>query len=156
VGKFTSLLSVCRLTQEEVNLTHKEEAMQRKHFLLLASMALVIAMAGFLVVPHVLFTQGRSSVTKQAKLTRIAKKWKVDPIHASQGEVVAWSDSTSDLYFHFMDATLFGVETQTLKQGSTLTLTVQTAKNGAYNYAIFRTADSTYVTGNSPPTIIIP
>jgi len=131
--------------------------MKRQRFLSLVAMALVIAMAGFFFAPRVLFTQGRRSLQKEAKFTKISnKKWKVDPIHASQNDAVAWSDSTSDLYFHFMNATLFGVETQTLKKGNTLTLTVQTANNGTYHYAIFRTADSTYVTGNSPPTIIIP
>lgn len=131
--------------------------MKRQRFLSLVAMALLIAVAGLFVDPSVLFTQGRRSGQKQAKFTKINnKRWKVDPIHASQNDVVAWSDSTSDLYFHFMNATLFGVETQTLKQGNTLTLTVQTASHGTYHYAIFRTADSTYVTGNSPPAIIIP
>ena len=145
------------LTPKEVNLTREEGKMKRKRILLLAAMALVLSVASFLVAPPVLFTQGRRSVKKEAKFTKVAnKKWRVDPVHASQNDEVAWSDSTSDLYFQFMNATLFGVETQTLKKGNTLTLTVQTAVNGAYHYAIFRTADSTYVIGNSPPTIIIP
>jgi hypothetical protein len=131
--------------------------MKRQRFLSLVAMALLIAVAVLFVDPRVLFTQGKRSAAKQARFTKISnKKWKVDPIHASQNDVVTWSDSTSDLYFHFMNATLFGVETQTLKKDSTLALTIKIANHGTYYYAIFRTADSTYVTGSSPPAIIIP
>ncbi len=131
--------------------------MKSQRFWLPAAMALMVAVAGFLVAPRVLFTQSKKSVKKEAKFSKIGKKTKVDPIHAAAGDTLAWSDPTSDLYFYFMDATLFGVETQALKKGGTLNLTVQlAAKNGTYDYAIFRLADSTFVIGNSPPTIIIP
>jgi len=132
--------------------------MKSKRFLGFASIVLMVLIGGFLVAPHELLTEVIGNpVTKKAKFTKVGnKKWKADPIHASQNDAVAWSDSTSDLYIQFMDATLFGVDTQTLKKGNTLTLTVRIAKNGTYPYAIFRTADSTFVTGDSPPIIIIP
>jgi len=129
--------------------------MKRKHFLSVALMALVIAVVGFLVAPRALFTQGKKA-KKEAKFSKVGNKTKVDLMHAAQGDTIAWSDPTSDLYFQFMDATLFGVETQTLKKGNTLSLTVKTAKEGTYDYAIFHIADSTFVISNSPPKIIIP
>lgn len=131
--------------------------MKRKRFWLLAVMALVIAAAGFLVAPRAQFAQSKKSVKKEARFSKVGKKTKVDLMHATPGDTLTWSDPASDLYFYFMDATLLGVETQTLKKGSTLNLMVQSAaKNGTYNYAIFRLADSTFVIGNTPPTIIIP
>jgi len=130
--------------------------MKRKRFLSVALMAVVIAVAGFLVAPPALFTQGKKFVKKGAKFSKVGKTRKVDLLHAAQGDTVTWSDPTSDLYFQFMDATLFGVETQTLKKGNTLALTVKTAQNGTYEYAIFHIADSTFVISNSPPKIVIP
>jgi len=132
--------------------------MKPRRFRLLASMALAITVAGFLLAPPALLTQaGPKPEKKKAKFSKAGKKTKVDRIHAARGDTVAWSDPTSDLYFQFMDASLFGVETRTVKKGSTLSLTVQAAaKNGTYHYAIFRLADSTFVIGGSPPSVIIP
>jgi plastocyanin len=142
---------------EDVDLTRKEDTMERKRFLLLAAMVLVISLVAFLVAPHELFTAAlQSSVSKHnAAMKKVDKKWKVDKITAKKGDDVMWSASDSDLYFQFMDSTLFGEYTYTLKKPKTLTLKVKGA-SGTYKYAIFRIADSTYVEGNSPPTIIIP
>ncbi len=131
--------------------------MERKRFFWLAATVLMIAVAGFLTAPPAQFAQGKKFVRKHAKFSKVGKKSKIDALHAAAGDTLTWSDPTSDLYFYFMDATLLGVETQSLKKGATLNLIVQpAAKDGAYDYAIFRLADSTFVTGNSPPKIIIP
>lgn len=123
---------------------------------ILAAMTLLIVVAAFLVAPHALYTQSAKAIKKSANFSKDGKKTKVATLHATQGDTITWSDPTSDLYFQFMDETLFGVETQTLTKGKTLTLTVKTEKNGTYEYAIFRMADSSFVVGNSPPKIVIP
>ncbi len=130
--------------------------MKRKRFLLLAATALVISVAGFLAVPHQVFTEAMQVKTHSAAIKKVdKKKWKVDKITAKKDDVVAWSSSTSDLYFQFMDDVLFGEYTYTVKKSQTLALKVKGA-SGTYKYAIFNMADSTYITGDSPPTIIIP
>lgn len=117
----------------------------------------VLVFAVVLVSPDALFTQGKQGAKKAAKFSKAGKATKIESLSAAEGDTLTWSDSSSDLYFHFMEASLLGVETQVLKKGETLSLVVQVgAKKGSYGYAIFRLDDLTFVTGNSPPTIIIP
>lgn len=124
---------------------------------LLYAMVMLIAIAGVLGSPNLLLAQGKQGAKKAAKFSKAGKATKIETLSAAEGDTLTWSDSTSDLYFHFMDASLLGVETEFLKKGDTLSLVVQAAaKKGTYSYAIFRLADLTFVTGNSPPTIIIP
>jgi len=129
--------------------------MKRKRFLLLAATALVISVAGFLAAPHEVFTEAMQVKKHSAVIKKADKKWKVDKITAKKGDDVTWSSSNSDLYFQFMDATLFGEYNYTVKKSETLALKVKGA-SGTYKYAIFNMADSTYITGDSPPTIIVP
>ncbi|MDZ7292004.1 MAG: hypothetical protein ONB44_19560 [candidate division KSB1 bacterium] len=131
--------------------------MERKRFFVVASIALMISVIFYLVAPEELFTGAPQGVASKHKavIKKAGKKWKIDKITAKKGDDVIWSASDSDLYFQFMDSTLFGEYTYTLKKTDTLVLKVKGA-SGIYKYAIFRTADSTYVEGNSPPTIIIP
>jgi len=130
--------------------------MKRKRSWLLFVLAAMIAASGFFLTPAAVFTKAlpQQAAKHKGNFRKSGKKWKIDKIQAKKGEEVSWSAVESDLYFQFMDSTLFGEYTYTLKKPNTLTLVVKGAK-GTYPYAIFRTADSTYVTGNSPPTVII-
>jgi len=118
---------------------------------------MIIMMAGTIVISLDSFNNAvAGSKEKQAKFKKSGNKWKIDPIHASETDVVMWTDSSSDLYFQFMDDSLFGVETATLAKGDTLSLTVKTKKHGIYVYSIFRIADLSFITSDSPPKIIVP
>lgn len=125
---------------------------------LLTAVFLLLALILPLLVPSQLFTQSaRKPVKKNAIFSKEGKKTRVAGIQVAQGDTISWSDPGSDLYFQFMDSTLVGGYTYVLKKGDPpLTLTVKTAKTGTYQYAIFRSADNSFVVGNSPPVIIIP
>jgi len=123
---------------------------------MLAAMVMLIVVTAFLAAPHALYTQSARAIKKSAHFSKDGKKTKVAALHATQGDTITWSDPTSDLYFQFMDETLFGVETGNVQKGKTLSLAVKTARNGTYEYSIFRMADSSFVVGNSPPKIVIP
>lgn len=127
--------------------------MKRKDSLILLSIFAIFILAGLL--PDIIRAQGNAQ-RKQARFDKAGNRWKIRAIHASKDDIVTWTDAGSDLYFHFMDDSVFGVETQFVSKGDTLKLAVKTTKNGVYPYAIFRTADSSFVTGDSPPKIIIP
>ncbi len=127
--------------------------MKSKSFFGITAIASMVLMGGFLLAPHELLTQSPQS-RHNASIRKIGKKWKIDKVIAKKGDDVSWSASASDLYFQFMDSTLFGEYNYTLKKPMNLTLKVKGA-SGTYRYAIFNLADSTFVTGDSPPTIII-
>jgi len=130
--------------------------MELKRRSLSAAIALMILTTGLLVAPPMLFTKAMQNPGKKHKPTiqKVGKKWKVSKVKAKKNDEVTWSATDSDLYFQFMDSTLFGEYTYKLKKPATLTLKVKGA-SGTYRYAIFRLADSSYVEGDSPPTIII-
>jgi len=131
-----------------------EGMMKSKRFLGITAIASIVLIGGFLLAPHELFTQSQQT-QHNTSIRKIGKKWKIDKVIAKKGDDVSWSASSTDLYFQFMDSTLFGEYNYTLKRPMNLTLKVKGA-SGTYRYSIFNIADSTFVTGNSPPTIIIP
>lgn len=100
----------------------------------------------------------------RVSIKKMNNKWKsVDARDSSKtavkcrvGEKVIWDAEESDLYFQFMDETLFGVYTTSIKRGDSLTLTVDSrAKRGTHPYAVFCLSDKEFAEGNSPPKIII-
>jgi hypothetical protein len=121
----------------------------------LTAVIMAILIATFAFVPDQLWSQGARK-KHQAELSKVAlKKWRIKRITAGKGDEVSWSATDSDLYFQFTDDKLFGEYHYTLRKQNTLTLEVKGNK-GTYFYSIFSIADSAYVEGNSPPTIIIP
>lgn len=130
--------------------------MRLKRLLLPAVLALLFAAAGFFVAPPELFTEVMPQAANKhnAAITKAGKDWKVGKVTAKKDEEVTWSAADSDLYFQFMDSTLFGAYNYTLKKSHTLTLKVK-GSSGVYPYAIFHLTDLAFIKGNSPPTIII-
>jgi len=95
---------------------------------------------------------------------KLAKKWKVhDPadnrktkVHAKKGEQITWVAGTSDIYFQFPDASLFGEYTLMLEKGQKMSLKVrQNAKSGIHSYAAVCLDDKCFAEGDSPPEIIV-
>jgi hypothetical protein len=130
--------------------------MKKKRFWLVASIVLMILIGGSLVVPYQLLTQVPQNPGNRhsAMMKKIGKKWRANRITAKRDEEISWSFQGADLYFQFMDSTLFGQYNYHLQKNGTLTLKVKGA-SGTYPYAIFNMADSSFVMGDSAPTIII-
>jgi len=53
-------------------------------------------------------------------------------VKARVGEKVVWDAEGSDLYFQFVDETLFGMYTTSIKRGDSLTLTVDSRAKKAH------------------------
>jgi hypothetical protein len=121
-----------------------------------AAIVVMMAVAGSLVAPLELFTAvaQRPMGKHNALMSKVGKKWRVGTLTMKKDDEVTWSATDSDLYFQFMDSTLFGEYTYVVKKANSLTLKVK-GTSGTHRYAIFRTEDLSYVEGNSPPTIII-
>ena len=106
------------------------------------------------------------SLKKEHKVSfnKLNKKWKVhDPkdktktkVKARKGEQIVWKGGTSDIYFQFPDASLFGEHTMMLEKGQEMTLKVgPNATRGTHSYAAFCYDDKCFAEGDSPPVIII-
>ncbi|MBM4169975.1 MAG: hypothetical protein FJ215_12595 [Ignavibacteria bacterium] len=102
-------------------------------------------------------------VTHELEIKKINNRWKVviqgtttTTVKAKRGERIVWTAKGTDAYFQFIDTTLFGGFTKSVKAGQKLNLPIgKFAKLGTNVYSVFCYAEKEYAEGDSPPKIII-
>ncbi len=77
-------------------------------------------------------------------------------ISVKAGDTVNWTSDSTNAFFLFSEGKIFGKASYKLSKGGTLSLVVnESAPIGSFTYAVFCTADSQFVTPDSPPRMII-
>ena len=77
-------------------------------------------------------------------------------ITVRRGDRVRWVVQGSDASFQFLETTLFGDGSRTVRDGRPMVLAIRDeAADGIYPYSVFIHNDLEYARGQSPPRIII-
>lgn len=100
----------------------------------------------------------------QLLIKKIDGEWKVvladdsttTKVKAKKKDKITWTSEDTDVYFQFMEESLFGKYKDKMKKKDKLTLTItDNAELGIHKYAVFCVADSQFAIGGSPPEIDI-
>ncbi len=139
--------------------------MKKRHILIFTFVAFVISVVSFAGNSHRFEDKSSTLAPKdhQVSIKKIDGEWKVvlseDPtkkVKAKKKDKITWNIEGTDVFFQFMDESLFGESKAHGKNGKKVTLTIRdNMPVGTYKYAVFCLQDSTFATGNSPPEIII-
>ncbi|MCH8127611.1 hypothetical protein IIC38_16885 [candidate division KSB1 bacterium] len=139
--------------------------MKKRHILIITLFAFVISVVSFAGKSHRFDDENSTMAPKdhQVSIIKIKGEWKVvltqdhkKKIKAKKKDKITWKVEGTDVFFQFMDESLFGKSKSSGKKNKPVTLTIRdNVSVGTYKYAVFCLEDSTFATGYSPPVIII-
>ncbi len=139
--------------------------MKKRHILIITLVAFVISVVSLAGKSHRFDDENSTMAPKdhQVSIIKIKGEWKVvltqdhkKKIKAKKKDKITWKVEGTDVFFQFMDESLFGKSKSSGKKNKPVTLTIRdNVSVGTYKYAVFCLEDSTFATGYSPPVIII-